>query len=228
LTFEIKDPIPALNFTRLLAKRAHTTRIILHHYHHETATPQDIHRWHLGRDSGNWGGVGYHFMVDMDGTVWHGRDINAVGVHTLGNNGDSIGIAFQGRYNDHTQSMPDIQFNAGVWLINHLFETFGTLPILGHREASPSACPGKFFPLGEIRTLNFRGENMIQRRFNTVAELPDWAQAPIQQLIDAGHLTGDGTVTPSGNIAGLDLTMDMVRTLIINKRQIDKLRSIAI
>jgi len=93
-------------------------------------------------------------MVDIDGTIWRGRDIYAVGVHTLGNNGDSIGIAFQGRYDDRTQEMPCAQFNAGVWLIRHVFEQFGVLKILGHREAAASACPGRFFPLDKIRDLS--------------------------------------------------------------------------
>jgi len=228
LIFEIRNPFPALHFTRSLTNRARTTRIILHHYHHETATPQDVHRWHLSRDGGTWGGVGYHFMIDMDGTIWRGRDVDTVGVHTLGNNGDSIGIAFQGRYDNHRE-MPDVQFNAGVWLVKYLFGTFGELAILGHGEASPNACPGRFFPLDEMRALQFRGNinmEVEQMRFNTVAELPGWAQPHIQELIDTGLLTGDGTVTPSGNVAGLDLTMDMVRILVVNKRQIDKLRSI--
>lgn len=45
-------------------------------------------------------------------------------------------------------------------------------------------------------------------RYNKVSELPKWAQADIQKLIDLGHLQGkDG--------GKLDLTEDMVRTLII-------------
>ena len=50
-------------------------------------------------------------------------------------------------------------------------------------------------------------EEMV--RFKTVEEMPKWAQKDIQKLIDLGHLQG------KGGDAGLDLTEDMARTLII-------------
>jgi len=53
-------------------------------------------------------------------------------------------------------------------------------------------------------------------RFQTVEEMPLWAQAEIRELIDAGYLSGTGH--------GLNLTEDMIRTIILNKRQIDTLR----
>jgi len=86
-----------LDFTRPPQERTRTTRIILHHYHHETATPRDVHRWHLER---GWIGNAYNISIDMDGTIWEPRGVNAIGGHTLNNNSDSIGIAFQGRYDD--------------------------------------------------------------------------------------------------------------------------------
>ena len=46
--------------------------------------------------------------------------------------------------------------------------------------------------------------------FNTVEEVPEWAQSTIKKLIDRGFLRGDGQ--------GLDLSLDMVRLLVINDR----------
>jgi hypothetical protein len=113
-----------------------------------------VHRWHL--DNG-WAGNGYNYAVDMDGTIWEIRGHEAVGTHTANNNGDSIGIACQGRYDDTTRAMPDIQFNALVWLIRYLRGIYRDIPIIGHRDASPSACPGRHFPLAEIQRLQYRG-----------------------------------------------------------------------
>ena len=48
-------------------------------------------------------------------------------------------------------------------------------------------------------------------RYNKIEEMPAWARAEIKELVDAGALKGD----EHGN---LDLTEDMMRTLIINKR----------
>jgi len=53
-------------------------------------------------------------------------------------------------------------------------------------------------------------EEDTEVRYNTVKELPDWAQPTIQKLIDKGFLSGDGQ--------GLDISLDMVRMLVINDR----------
>ena len=50
-------------------------------------------------------------------------------------------------------------------------------------------------------------------RYQSVDELPRWARADIRELVDKDYLRGDGE--------GLDLSMDMVRVLIICKRMID-------
>lgn len=51
-------------------------------------------------------------------------------------------------------------------------------------------------------------------RYNTVAELPTWAKEETQKLIDRGALLGD----EHGN---LDVTMDMLRTMIVCQRMVD-------
>ena len=52
-------------------------------------------------------------------------------------------------------------------------------------------------------------------RYNTVEELPTWAQEETQKLIDRGALLGD----EHGN---LDVTMDMLRTMIVCQRMVDE------
>ena len=48
-------------------------------------------------------------------------------------------------------------------------------------------------------------------RYNKVSEMPEWARKEAQELIDSGALKGD----ENGN---LDLSEDMLRVLLINKR----------
>lgn len=55
------------------------------------------------------------------------------------------------------------------------------------------------------------GEEYMHR-YKTVEEMPEYAQAPIQELIDRGILAGKG-----GDL-GLDLTEDMIRVLILAKK----------
>ena len=66
-----------------LARRSATRRIILHHAAAVTCTAQQIHQWHLAN---GWSGIGYHFFVRKDGSVYRGRpqvqkhsDVNATG-----------------------------------------------------------------------------------------------------------------------------------------------------
>ena len=53
-------------------------------------------------------------------------------------------------------------------------------------------------------------EEETEMRYNTVHECPDWARATIQKLVDKKILSGTGT--------GLDLSYDMVRTLVLLDR----------
>ena len=64
-----------------------------------------------------------------------------------------------------------------------------------------------------IRQQGYNGflREVEEMRYNKIEEMPAWAQAEIKELVDAGALKGD----EHGN---LDLTEDMMRTLIINKR----------
>jgi len=173
MNFEIRQPSPALRFPVTINQRTRTTRIILHHYHSETATPQDVHAWHNDR---GFGGFGYNFAVDMDGTIWEGRGIGAFGVHTAGNNHDSIGIACQGRYDDRTTAMPDTQFNALVALIRHIRSIYGEIPILGHRDVTATACPGQHFPMDEVRRLEHRPVTPIVQKDTMTACCPPTEQ----------------------------------------------------
>ena len=83
-----------------------------------------------------------------------------------------------------------------------------------HRDYANKSCPGDYLygKMGEIaEQVNeiLEEENMM--RYNKIEEMPKWAQPEIQELVDAGALRGD----ENGNF---NLTEDMIRMLIINKR----------
>ena len=72
------------------------TEIILHC----SATPEgkdykaaDIDRWH--RNNG-WKCIGYNFVIDIDGTIETGRDIEDIPAHCSGHNKNSVGICYIG------------------------------------------------------------------------------------------------------------------------------------
>ena len=56
-------------------------------------TAEDIHRWH--REFG-WAGIGYHYVIRLDGVVEEGRPDFWEGSHCFGHN-EKIGICLIGR-----------------------------------------------------------------------------------------------------------------------------------
>ncbi len=56
-------------------------------------------------------------------------------------------------------------------------------------------------------------------RYDTLRQCPSWAQDTILKLIDHGSLQGNGTLDDEGRPAGLDLSRDMVRLLVIWDRE---------
>lgn len=128
-----------------LTKRRSTTRIILHHAAASKCTAQQIHSWHLAN---GWVGIGYHFFVRKDGSVYRGRPEDTVGAHAGNNNYDSIGICFEGNF--MTETMPEAQKRAGQELVQYLKDKYGISKVQKHSDVNATGCPGTRFPFKEI------------------------------------------------------------------------------
>lgn len=81
------------SFINTLEARVITDKAIIHH----TASPDwttvaDIDNWH--KENG-WDGIGYHFVILVNGDIKEGRDINKHGSHAYGRN-KYVGIALVG------------------------------------------------------------------------------------------------------------------------------------
>lgn len=105
-----------------------------------------IHNYH--KNTRGWAGIGYHFYVRKDGTIYEGRKVEYVGAHATNNNSDSIGICFEGNFNEET--MPDVQKQAGKWLVSYLKEKYNANIVQAHRDVNNTSCPGTNFPFDEI------------------------------------------------------------------------------
>ena|GEM_PF-3502154 len=170
--------------------RATTRRIILHHAAGNTSVTA-IHNQHRRQD---WGGIGYHYLVDKDGTIYTGRPENTVGAHATNNNQDSIGICFNGNF--ETETMSSRQREAGKQLIAHLRSKYGiaVANVIPHRNVTPTACPGRNFPHTEIvapaqmSVPTTRGgfENMNRREIEAV--IADMYFSLMQRKADTGGL----------------------------------------
>ena len=128
-----------------LARRSATRRIILHHAAAVTCTPQQVHQWHLAN---GWSGIGYHFFVRKDGSVYRGRPEDTVGAHAGNNNYDSIGVCFEGSFD--REEMPAAQKQAGMELVAYLKQKYGISTVQRHSDVNATGCPGDNFPFEAI------------------------------------------------------------------------------
>lgn len=115
--------------------------IVVHHPEAKTATPEQIHDWHL---QNGWSGFGYNEYIRKDGSVFIGRGDN-VGAQAQGYNEVSYGICCEGNYDIETV-MPKAQFDTLVERLIFHSARFKSVQIKGHRDLMSTACPGKYFP----------------------------------------------------------------------------------
>ena len=109
------------------------------------ARVREIKLWHT-RDNG-WSDIGYHFLIDRDGTVVAGRPLDRVGAHTQGRNTGTIGVCLIGghgsaatdRFDQHFTVSQDRALRA---LITDLQRKYGKLALSGHNQWAAKACPG--------------------------------------------------------------------------------------
>lgn len=101
-----------------------------------------IRAWHKKR---GWLDIGYHFVIQLDGTISQGRPIDKSGAHTKGNNKDSIGICYIGGIDANKKpkdTMTPEQNKAFRILVLAIRTLFGdNITIHGHNEFANKACP---------------------------------------------------------------------------------------
>ncbi|QBH95481.1 N-acetylmuramoyl-L-alanine amidase [Limnobaculum zhutongyuii] len=76
--------------------------------------------------------IGYHFVIDTNGTVEKGRAIGETGAHAKGYNTGSIGICLVG-----TDKFTQAQWEALALLYADLVEKYPRAVVCGHRDLSP-------------------------------------------------------------------------------------------
>lgn len=100
-------------------------------------TAADIDRWHRER---GFNGIGYHYIVCLDGRIEKGRDILLAGAHCKGWNERSIGICYIGGLNEKghpADTRTNAQKRVLFQLIMDLEKEYDILQVLGHRDTSP-------------------------------------------------------------------------------------------
>ena len=137
--------------------------IIIHHSGTESGSLESIHNQHLQRrdaEGNRWLGIGYHFLIGNgqgmpDGTVqatfrWK-EQIHGAHSGDAIFNARGIGICVIGNFENAPPSKA--QLKSLKALVKALAVRHRITPenFMGHRSVKATACPGKHFPLNEIR-----------------------------------------------------------------------------
>lgn len=115
---------------------------------HCSATPEGrsvsaatIDKWHKER---GWSGIGYHYVVKLDGSIEYGRMVDKVGAHCKGHNKSSIGICYIGGCDSDMKAKDTRtpqQIASMLELIRILKKLHPGVEVFGHRDFSTKACP---------------------------------------------------------------------------------------
>jgi N-acetylmuramoyl-L-alanine amidase len=101
----------------------------------------DIDKWHRAK---GWRGIGYHYVIKLDGTIERGRALDRTGAHTRGFNKGSIGICYIGGLGEDRKAKdtrtPE-QVIAIRELVGELLTKFNEATVRGHYEFSSKSCP---------------------------------------------------------------------------------------
>lgn len=118
---------------------------------------KDIDKWHKQR---GWKGIGYHYVVDIDGTIEKGRNESEIGSHVAGWNKNSIGVVYVGGL-DSKGNPKDTRTEAqkeALWkLLTELLCKYPSAIIKGHRDFPnvSKACPC-FDAMKEYSVINLK------------------------------------------------------------------------
>jgi len=136
-------------FFRLLKKYIVMERKIDKIFIHCSATKEGrdikfetIKSWHV---KGNgWSDIGYHFVIELDGTLKNGRPLHRSGAGVKGHNAHSIHVCYIGGI-DNNKKAKDTRTAAQKEtmdnLVASLLSEYPEASVHGHNEFASKACP---------------------------------------------------------------------------------------
>ena len=120
------------------------THLCIHHSATAGTIPlENVAKYHV--EERGWAGIGYHFYVKPDGTIYQTNHLETVSFHVTQNNDYSVGVCVSG---DFTYAPPpDKQVDAAAHLVAWLMQELSVSDqnVLGHKEFpnNDTSCPGE-------------------------------------------------------------------------------------
>ena len=104
----------------------------------------EVRNWHTSK---GWSDIGYHYLIDRDGTVVTGRPLDRTGSHVKGHNTGTVGISLFGGFggsagDSFADNFTEDQERALLDLIAKLKADHPSITkISGHNQYAAKACP---------------------------------------------------------------------------------------
>jgi len=137
VTIDLVDILPKHAWKRY-SKRdlAKIQRIVIHHFAGRISI-EEAARLHISK---GWPGIGYHYVIDLDGTINITQRLDTISYNVGNNNTPTIGIAVRGNW--ESKLPPTCTLFALTELLESLMTTLGEMPVYGHNDFRNTACPG--------------------------------------------------------------------------------------
>lgn len=122
-------------------------KIIVHHSATSSGTPESFANYHINQNG--WPGIGYHFVIDKEGTVYQTNDLETVSYHCSGQNASSVGVCLIGNFDIETLTAGQ-QKNLDRLVQNLRGKLPRPIKVFGHRDFKNTNCPGANLPVWEF------------------------------------------------------------------------------
>ena len=117
-------------------------------------TAEDVIHWHIDpKPKGNgWDHVGYHHIIEEDGTIVDTLPVRVTGYHVGGHNRDSVGVCLMGR-----DTFQPEQFLSLAELYIHYAAKYKDIQVFPHNHFNPDKTCPNFDPKAKIQEgLNYK------------------------------------------------------------------------
>jgi len=92
----------------------------------------------------NWSDIPYHFLIDLEGNIYEGRNVFTAGeTNTTYDPSGHLLLTCMGNFEE--QELPEVQLNALIKLAAYCCNKYQIEPetIKGHKDYAETLCPGK-------------------------------------------------------------------------------------
>lgn len=156
---DLRDTIPGDSYNwSWVRSLSQVNYLAIHHTAGpDTQTPDQIANFHI--NSNGWGGIGYHFLIARDGTVYYVGDISTARANVANLNDAVIGICLIGNFT--AGRVPtDAQLSSANKLCEFFIGSYPDLPninswddVKGHKDlpGQSTTCPGDDWPGWRVR-----------------------------------------------------------------------------